>query len=119
MDASSKILLVLLAERGSFNSYELSKELGKDHQQVVGAIKSLQTLGLVSYCIAAVSVSIIYHHSAKVINAEQQQFEKWELTPEGVQVLEFGSHEARVYNAVDRHEGTLQAQIMVKIILLS
>lgn len=41
-------LLKLLAERGSFDSYILSQELGKDHQQVVGAIKSLHSLGEVS-----------------------------------------------------------------------
>ena len=41
-------LLRILAERGSFNSYELSQEIGKDHQQVVGAIKSVQSLGDVS-----------------------------------------------------------------------
>ena len=44
---------------------------------------------------------------------EQQQYEKWELTPEGMEVLKYGSHEARVYNAVDSNEGTAQAQIMV------
>ena len=38
-------LLKLLAVRGSFDSYQLSQELGKDHQQVVGAIKSVQSLG--------------------------------------------------------------------------
>ena len=41
-------ILKLLATRGSFDSYELAQELGKDHQQVVGAIKSLQSLGDVS-----------------------------------------------------------------------
>lgn len=40
-----KRLLKLIATRGSFDSYELSQELGKDHQQVVGAIKSVQSLG--------------------------------------------------------------------------
>lgn len=38
-------LLKLLAQRGSVDSYELSQELGVDHQQVVGAVKSLQSLG--------------------------------------------------------------------------
>jgi len=41
-------LLRVLGERGSFDSYELSLELGKDHQLVVGAIKSVQSLGEVS-----------------------------------------------------------------------
>lgn len=38
-------LLKLLAERGSFDSYDLSQELVKDHQVVVGTIKSLHSLG--------------------------------------------------------------------------
>lgn len=44
---------------------------------------------------------------------EQQQFEKWELTPEGVEVQKYGSHEARLYNAIDSNVGTKQAEIMV------
>ena len=35
------------------------------------------------------------------------------LTAEGLEVVKCGSHEARVYNAVDSTEGTPQAQIMV------
>lgn len=38
-------LLKLLVERGSFDSYDLSQELVKDHQAVVGTIKSLHSLG--------------------------------------------------------------------------
>lgn len=52
-------LLRILASRGSFDSYDLSQELTKDHQQVVGAIKSLQSLGEVSidpYLLARVNV---------------------------------------------------------------
>ena len=41
-------LLKLLAERGSFDSYDLSQELVKDHQVIVGTIKSLHSLGEVS-----------------------------------------------------------------------
>ncbi len=42
-------LLMLLASRGSFDSYELAQELGLDHQQVVGAIKSVQSVGEVRH----------------------------------------------------------------------
>ena len=41
-------LLKLLAERGSVDSYQLSQELQNKHQLIVGAIKSLQSLGNVS-----------------------------------------------------------------------
>ncbi len=40
-----EIVLQVLEERGSVDSYELSRELKKDHQAVVGAVKSLQTHG--------------------------------------------------------------------------
>lgn len=41
-------LLKLLAERGSLDSYQYSQESGCEHQAVVGAIKSLESLGDVS-----------------------------------------------------------------------
>ena len=44
----STILLKLLETRGSLESYEISRELGKDHQHVVGAIKSIHSQGEVS-----------------------------------------------------------------------
>lgn len=40
-----EVILRSLEERGSVDSYDLSRELGKDHQTVVGAIKSLHTHG--------------------------------------------------------------------------
>ena len=39
------VLLKLLASRASLESYAVSQELGRDHQQVVGAIKSIKSLG--------------------------------------------------------------------------
>ena len=48
-EALSERLLKILASRGSFDSYQLSQEIGKDHQQVVGAIKSVQSLGEVRH----------------------------------------------------------------------
>ena len=38
---------------------------------------------------------------------------QWQLTDEGREVVREGSHEARLYNAVDSRQGTLQAQLMV------
>ena len=48
----------------------------------------------------------------KVIQLEQDQFEKWELTEEGAEIVEKGSHEARVFNAIEAEKGSLQADIM-------
>lgn len=51
---------------------------------------------------------------SQLIRTEQQQFEKWVLTAEGTEVVKSGSHEARVYNAVNKTEGTRQVDIMVR-----
>ena len=43
-----KVVLEALEERGSIETFEFSKELGKDHQSVVGSVKSIHALGDVS-----------------------------------------------------------------------
>ena len=44
----SETLLKLIAERGQITSLAVARELGIDHQKVVGAVKSLQSLGEVN-----------------------------------------------------------------------
>ena len=44
----NEILLGRVAERGRLDTYEFSQETGRDHQAVVGAVKSLRSLGDVS-----------------------------------------------------------------------
>ena len=56
-------LLKLLADRGSFDSYDLSVELGRDHQVVVGTIKSLHSLGEVNIVCRRDIISIHVYHS--------------------------------------------------------
>ena len=53
----------------------------------------------------------------QVVSTEQRQFESWVLTGEGQEVVENGSHEARVYNAVTPDGGSLQSEIMVDLSL--
>lgn len=43
-----KVVLEALEERGSIETYEFSKQLGKDHQSIVGSVKSVHALGDVS-----------------------------------------------------------------------
>ncbi|CAG2221136.1 FARSA [Mytilus edulis] len=74
-------LLLALKEKNIVNSEDLAREWQEDHQKIVGAIKSLQTL-------------------YKIINAEPINTTRWQLTEEGDIVAKYGSHEARVYNAV-------------------
>ncbi|KAL5487097.1 hypothetical protein EMCRGX_G019656 [Ephydatia muelleri] len=92
-EVGQKILSALDSNKETIHSYTFAQETGEDHQLVIGAIKSLQSLG-------------------NVIQLEQNQFEKWELTEEGAEIVEKGSHEARVFNAVDAEKGSLQADLM-------
>lgn len=48
----------------------------------------------------------------QVIKAEEIQNKKWQLTEEGISVLQKGSHEAVVFAAIPA-EGIDQAQLMV------
>ncbi|XP_059496040.1 phenylalanine--tRNA ligase alpha subunit isoform X2 [Stegostoma tigrinum] len=77
---------------GGADSGELAARLGLDHQLVVGAVKSLQTLG-------------------DVIEAELRSTKRWELTDEGKEIVEKGSHEARVFDAIPPN-GITQSDLM-------
>lgn len=44
----SEFILKTLEVQGRLDSYELAQKIGKDHQLIVGAIKSLHSLGNVS-----------------------------------------------------------------------
>ncbi|KAJ6657656.1 hypothetical protein lerEdw1_002157 [Lerista edwardsae] len=73
-------------------SLDAAAALGLDHQALVGAVKSLQSLG-------------------QVIEAEQRSSKKWELTPEGQEIVQEGSHEVRVFNSIPL-EGLVQSELM-------
>uniref|UniRef100_A0A4W4GT94 phenylalanine--tRNA ligase n=1 Tax=Electrophorus electricus TaxID=8005 RepID=A0A4W4GT94_ELEEL len=77
---------------GGIDSQVVASSLGVDHQVVVGAVKSVQALG-------------------EVIEAEQRSSKHWELTGEGQEIAEQGSHEARVFKAIPE-EGLSQSQLM-------
>lgn len=47
-----------------------------------------------------------------MIDAEQRSSKHWELTGEGCEIAEQGSHEARVFNAIP-DQGMPQSQLMV------
>ncbi|XP_026997552.2 phenylalanine--tRNA ligase alpha subunit [Tachysurus fulvidraco] len=86
--------LLRLVEKvdGGVDSQDVAGSLSVDHQVVVGAVKSIQSLG-------------------EVIDAEQRSSKHWELTGEGREIAEHGSHEARVFNAIPE-EGMPQSQLM-------
>ncbi|KAG8222385.1 hypothetical protein J437_LFUL003005 [Ladona fulva] len=91
-DLPHKILLYL-NENGSTDTIQLSLCMKEDHQKVVGAVKSLQSLG-------------------DVISVEQSTKREWKLTEEGRSITERGSHEAVVYYSVPSEGGISQTQIM-------
>ncbi len=47
-ELSAEEILKLLQGREIVDTYDLSQEFNKDHQQIIGAIKSLSSLGDVS-----------------------------------------------------------------------
>ncbi|XP_057673214.1 phenylalanine--tRNA ligase alpha subunit [Corythoichthys intestinalis] len=73
-------------------SLNVACSLGVDHQVIVGAVKSLQSLG-------------------DIISAELRSSKHWELTEEGREIAEQGSQEARVFNSVPL-EGLSQSDLM-------
>ncbi|KAK0141680.1 Phenylalanine--tRNA ligase alpha subunit [Merluccius polli] len=77
---------------GGVDSVAEAGRLGLDHQAVVGAVKSLLALG-------------------DVIAAEMRSSKHWELTGEGKEIAEQGSHEARVFASLPP-EGLAQSQLM-------
>uniref|UniRef100_A0A8D0DDY1 phenylalanine--tRNA ligase n=1 Tax=Sander lucioperca TaxID=283035 RepID=A0A8D0DDY1_SANLU len=78
---------------GGVDSLEVASSLGVDHQVVVGAVKSLQALG-------------------DLISAEQRSSKRWELSEEGTEIAEQGSHEARVFGSIPL-DGLAQSELMV------
>ncbi|XP_039680536.1 phenylalanine--tRNA ligase alpha subunit [Perca fluviatilis] len=77
---------------GGVDSLDVASSLGLDHQVVVGAVKSLQALG-------------------DLISAEQRSSKHWELSEEGTEIAEQGSHEARVFGSIPL-DGLAQSELM-------
>ncbi|XP_033945693.1 phenylalanine--tRNA ligase alpha subunit [Pseudochaenichthys georgianus] len=80
------------AADGGVDSLETASVLGVDHQVLVGAVKSLLAL-------------------EDLISAELRSSKHWELSGEGTEIAEQGSHEARVFCSVPP-EGLPQTELM-------
>lgn len=89
---AEKILKLLDASSTALSSLDVAKTLGEDHQRVVGAIKSLECLD-------------------SVIETEPVSTKVWELTKEGEEIADRGSHEALVFQAVPE-DGIDQQSLM-------
>ncbi|CAL4125994.1 unnamed protein product, partial [Meganyctiphanes norvegica] len=90
MDLARQILLAIEKD-GLVNSLEYAKTSNQSHQKIVGAIKSLQSLG-------------------NVVNVSQKTLKSWECTDEGRSLVNDGSYEARLFNSLPK-EGRTVADI--------
>lgn len=85
-------LLKYLDTVDSVDTLDLVAVFNEDHQKIIGALKSIEANG-------------------NLVVAEPTSRKTWSLTDEGQQVLQNGSHEAGVFNAVPA-EGISQADLM-------
>lgn len=85
-------ILNYIEQNGQADTFDLAIEFNEDHQKIIGAINSIKAHG-------------------EILNSETTSRKVWELTDEGNYVIEHGSHEACVFNAVPV-EGISQADLM-------
>ncbi|XP_003744769.1 phenylalanine--tRNA ligase alpha subunit [Galendromus occidentalis] len=88
-----KDVLALVGEKNELTSAEAARILSQDHQKIVGAVKSI-------LCFPG------------IIEADLKAEKSFELTAEGKQIAQDGSHEAAVYNAVPIDGGIKQPDLM-------
>lgn len=92
MSELSEKILQHLSNATKVNTLDLARHLEEDHQKIIGALKSIQAHG-------------------NLIVAEQQTDKFLELSQEGKEVAEHGSHEAKIYNAIPE-DGIPQSELM-------
>ena len=97
MELPEKILSFLDKTNEPVESEALANEFKEDHQKIVGAIKSLESLG-------------------NLIETEMKTVKQWQLSSEGQIVVKRGSHEALVYFAVPENgSGISQKDLTAKV----
>ena len=95
MELTEKILNFLSGIDQPVESENLAKNFDEDHQKIVGAIKSLESLG-------------------NLIQTEMKTVKQWQLSVEGERVVERGSHEAVLYSAVPENGAGITKQDLMK-----
>lgn len=85
-------LLYYLDKYGQFDTLQYATLINEDHQKLVGAVKSLQA-------------------NEGLVETEERTSKAFELTPEGREMAENGSHEANVFQLVGS-DGIAQADLM-------
>lgn len=85
-------ILKHIEQHETADTLDLAAEFNEDHQKIVGALKSIQANG-------------------DLLNAETKSRKAWQVTDEGQFVIENGSHEACVFNAIPA-AGISQPELM-------
>lgn len=98
-----QVLSALDKISGDVSSLDLARQLDFDHQRLIGAIRSI--------------INLASSTTDSFLHIEQREFKKYDLTSEGSLILENGSHEARIFNAVTKAstDGIDQASLMKSI----
>ena len=91
-DLEEKILHRIENAKEPINTLTFASEMAVDHQKIVGAMKSIECHG-------------------SIINSEPSLVVSWELTKEGNEIAENGSHEYRVFQTVPE-SGIAQTQVL-------
>ncbi|KAL4703027.1 hypothetical protein ACJJTC_019245 [Scirpophaga incertulas] len=84
-------ILHYLDKNVKVNTLQIASEFNEDHQIIVGAVKSLEAL--------------------EMVTSEAVKSSRWELTEEGKLVADKGSHEAVLYRSIP-DAGIAQAELM-------
>lgn len=94
-DISLAVLGALAGGQAEIETRQLASKLDVDHQQIVGAVGSIQALAPDCLTVTPVSESLLA------------------LTAEGQGMVENGSHEARVFEAIPA-DGIVQSELLVR-----
>jgi len=92
MSELSETLLSYIDKNGSFDTFQYSQQHAIDHQKVIGAVKSLQS------------------QSQGLLSVEQYSMKSYQLNTEAEDIVQHGSHEAVVFNAIPE-AGLLQSEL--------
>jgi phenylalanyl-tRNA synthetase alpha chain len=85
-------ILKYIDQHEKADTLDLAVEFSEDHQKIVGALKSIQAHG-------------------DLLNSETTSRKAWQVSDEGQFVIEHGSHEACVFNAIPA-AGISQPELM-------
>ena len=94
-DEKKEYIIKILKEKGEINSEDLAKEMKKDHQQVVGLIKALE--------------------SKEVVETEKKEVKKITLTDSGKNCLEKGSPDIQILKELKQNGTQTKKNLLNKL----